>query len=181
MEKVTAAVLITRREATAEASLARRRDLRKLGTAIAAMIRITATTSSNSIKEKPLWLRMNTPQASASVGGRRPGGVRPTGNPSSEDESSHASDCIANRWGRDRNIFVAPPRASGPGGGLGAARRGVEWSGRKYATPKSDWSRRLRNPSMAGPSARQGTKAEALRLRGCPQHAGGDGTNFEKK
>src|SRR6266513_560568 len=128
MEKVTAAVLITRREATAEASLARRRDLRKLGTAIAAMIRITATTSSNSIKEKPLWLRMNTPQASASVGGRRPGGVRPTGNPSSEDESSHASDCIANRWGRDRNIFVAPPGASGPGGGLGPAWRGVEGS-----------------------------------------------------
>src|SRR6266550_4110681 len=99
MEKVTAAVLITRREATAEASLARRRDLRKLGTAIAAMIRITATTSSNSIKEKP----------------------------SSEDESSHAGDSIANRWARDRNIFVAPPGASGPGGGLGAERSGVEW------------------------------------------------------
>src|SRR5712671_5958377 len=89
-----AAVLITRREATAEASLARRRDLRKLGTAMAAMIRITATTRSNSIRENPLWLRMNTPQAGASVGGRGPRGVRPTRNPSSEDESSHACDSI---------------------------------------------------------------------------------------
>src|SRR6266478_8712768 len=92
-----AAVLITRREATAEASLARRRDLRKLGTAMAAMIRITATTRSNSIKEKPLWLRMNTPQASASVGGRGPGGVRPKRNPSSGDASSHAGDSSPNR------------------------------------------------------------------------------------
>src|ERR1700675_1699225 len=75
MEKVTAAVLMTRREATAEASLARRRDWRKLGAPIAAMIRITATTSSNSISENPLCLRMNSPQASVSVGGRGPGGV----------------------------------------------------------------------------------------------------------
>src|SRR6267154_2032269 len=58
MEKVTAAVLMTRREATAEASLARMRDLRKLGTAIAAIIRITATTRSNSIRENPLCLRI---------------------------------------------------------------------------------------------------------------------------
>src|SRR5437870_13390189 len=63
MEKVTAAVLITRREATAEASLARRRDLRKLGTAIAAMIKITLTTMSSSIREKPRCLRMNPPEA----------------------------------------------------------------------------------------------------------------------
>src|ERR1700674_2543295 len=89
-----AAVLITRREATAEASLARRRDLRKLGTAMAAMIRITATTRSNSIKENPLWLRMNTPQACASVGGRGPGRVGAARNPSSESTSSHARDSI---------------------------------------------------------------------------------------
>src|SRR6267378_3718734 len=113
MEKVTAAVLITRREATAEASLARRRDLRKLGTAIAAIIRITATTSSNSIKENPLRLRMNTPQASAYVGGRGPGGVRPTRNPSSQDTSSHAGDSIPNRWGSESNTFVAPPGTRG--------------------------------------------------------------------
>src|SRR5882762_3654071 len=78
MEKVTAAVLITRREATAEASLARRRDLRKLGTAIAAMIRITVTTRSSSIRENPLWLRMRSPQASASARGRGPQEIRPT-------------------------------------------------------------------------------------------------------
>src|SRR6266446_5771678 len=120
-----AAVLITRREATAEASLARSRDLRKLGTAMAAMIRITATTRSNSIKEKPLWLRMNTPQASVSVGGRGPGRVGPTWSPSSEDESSHVGDSIPNRSGRDRNTFVAPPGTwARPGGGLGVARRG---------------------------------------------------------
>src|ERR1700687_3897311 len=87
-----------RREATAEASLARRRDLRKLGTAIAAMIRITATTRSSSIRENPLWLRMNTPEPNASVGGRGPGGVRPTRNPSSGDASSHAGDSSPNRW-----------------------------------------------------------------------------------
>src|SRR5882762_3615000 len=78
MEKVTAAVLITRREATAEASLARRRDLRKLGTAIAAMIRITVTTRSSSIRENPLWLRMSSPQAGASARGRGPQEFRPT-------------------------------------------------------------------------------------------------------
>src|ERR1700731_1198926 len=93
-----AAVLITRREATAEASLARRRDLRKLGTAMAAMIRITATTRSNSIRENPLWLRMNTPQAGASVGGRGPRGVRPIQNPSSEDESSHEGILFQSTW-----------------------------------------------------------------------------------
>src|ERR1700687_328930 len=51
-----------RREATAEASLARRRDLRKLGTAIDATIKITATTRSSSIRENPLWFRINPPQ-----------------------------------------------------------------------------------------------------------------------
>src|SRR6266550_161276 len=63
MEKVTAAVLITRREATVEASLARRRDLRKLGTAIAAMISNTLTTMSSSIREKPFCFRMSPPKA----------------------------------------------------------------------------------------------------------------------
>src|SRR6267378_6163783 len=78
MEKVTAAVLITRREATAEASLARRRDRRKLGTAMAAMIKITATTMSSSIRENPLGLRMNSPQAGAFARGRGPREVRLT-------------------------------------------------------------------------------------------------------
>src|SRR6267143_2190849 len=160
-----AAVLITRREATAEASLARRRDLRKLGTAMAAMIRITATTRSNSIKEKPLWLRMNTPQASASVGGRGLGGVRPTGNPSSEDASSHAGDSSPNR-SAEKAILLKYHRGHGqPEGGIGAG-----W--RKYATPKSDWSWRLRIPSMARSSASSGVLS--------PRDAGGDGANFEK-
>src|SRR6266576_4209359 len=122
------------------------------------MIRITATTSSNSIKEKPLWLRMNTPQASASVGGRGPGGVRPTGNPSSEDESSHASDSILNRWGRDRNIFVAPPGA---------------WGGRGADSAWRGGSTQLLSATGAGAcvfrawrgQARLGTKAEALQKR----------------
>jgi len=39
--------------------------LRKLGTAIDAIIRITATTRSSSIRENPLWLRINSPQVGA--------------------------------------------------------------------------------------------------------------------
>src|SRR6266436_4020906 len=129
MEKVIAAVLITRREATAEASLARRRDLRKLGTAMAAMIRITATTRSNSIKENPLWLRISTPQASASVGGRGPREARPTRNLSSEDESSHAHDSIPIKMA-EKAIFLL--HSLGHGGGLEAdsTRRGrlqMQW------------------------------------------------------
>jgi len=50
---VTAAVLIVRIELTADASLAAIRDLRRLGIAMAAMMRIIATTISNSISEKP--------------------------------------------------------------------------------------------------------------------------------
>src|SRR5882762_3808153 len=121
-----AAVLITRREATAEASLARRRDLRKLGTAMAAMIRITATTRSNSIKENPLWLRMNTPQASSSVGGRGPGGVGPARNPSSENRSSHARDSIPINI-EEKAIFLLHRRGTWgrPGGEPGPARRKV--------------------------------------------------------
>src|SRR5260370_21356855 len=111
-----AAVLITRREATAEASLARRRDLRKLGTAIAAMIMITATTRSSSIRENPLWLRMNTPEPSASVGGRGPGRV---------GKESFERRCIiprrrfySNQHVRESSIFVEPPGTWGrPGGG----------------------------------------------------------------
>src|SRR5467141_1117300 len=118
-----AAVLITRREATAEASLARRRDLRKLGTAIAAMIRITATTRSNSIKENPLWLRMNTPQASSSVGGRGPGGVGPARNPSSENTSSHARDSIPINM-EEKAIFLLHRRGHGGGQEANRARRG---------------------------------------------------------
>src|SRR6266849_291206 len=78
MEYATAAVLITRREATAEVSLARMRDRRKLGTAIAAMIKITATTMSSSIRENPLGLRMYPPLADAFAGGRGPREVRLT-------------------------------------------------------------------------------------------------------
>src|SRR5258708_20963058 len=62
------------------------------------MIMITATTRSSSIRENPLWLRMNTPEPNASVGGRGPGGVRPTRNPSSEDASSYAGHSSPNRW-----------------------------------------------------------------------------------
>src|SRR5258708_21766216 len=54
---------ITRMEATAEASLARMRERRKLGMAMAAMIRITETTRRSSIRENPLWLRINSPQS----------------------------------------------------------------------------------------------------------------------
>ncbi len=149
-------------------------DLRKLGTAMAAMIRITATTRSNSIKEKPLWLRMNTPQASASVGGRGPGGARPKRNPSSGDASSHAGDSSPNR-SAEKAILLWYHRGHGqPGGGIGAG-----W--REYATPKSDWSWRLRIPSIARSSARQGAEAEALRMGCWPQHAGGDEKNSGKK
>jgi hypothetical protein len=52
-EYVTAEVLIVRIEPTAEASLAAIRDRRRLGIAMAAMIRMIATTISNSISEKP--------------------------------------------------------------------------------------------------------------------------------
>ena len=52
-EYVTAEVLIVRIEPTADASLAAIRDLRRLGIAMAAMIKIIATTISNSISEKP--------------------------------------------------------------------------------------------------------------------------------
>src|SRR5882762_4438249 len=53
-----------RREATAEASLARMRERRKLGIAIAEMIKMTATTRSSSIREKPFCFRMSPPEAS---------------------------------------------------------------------------------------------------------------------
>jgi hypothetical protein len=49
-----AAVLIVLIEPTADASFAAIRDRSKLGIAIAAMIKMIATTISNSIKEKPL-------------------------------------------------------------------------------------------------------------------------------
>src|SRR5262252_6614356 len=48
-----AAVFIVRTEPTADASLAAMRERIRLGIAIAAMIKIIATTISNSINEKP--------------------------------------------------------------------------------------------------------------------------------
>src|SRR6266852_3532036 len=53
-----------RSEATAEASLARRRERRKLGIAMAEMIKMIDTTISSSIREKPLCFRMSPPEAS---------------------------------------------------------------------------------------------------------------------
>src|SRR5258707_15723712 len=58
VENVTSAVLIVRREPTAEASFAAIRDRSRFGMAIAAMIRMIATTISNSIREKPFCLFM---------------------------------------------------------------------------------------------------------------------------
>jgi hypothetical protein len=55
-EYVTAEVLIVRIEPTAEASLAAIRDRRRFGIAIAAMIRMIATTINNSMREKPFCL-----------------------------------------------------------------------------------------------------------------------------
>jgi hypothetical protein len=60
-EYVTAEVLIVRMEPTAEASLAAIRDRRRFGIAIAAMIRIIATTISNSISEKPFCFFILSP------------------------------------------------------------------------------------------------------------------------
>src|SRR6202041_37108 len=54
-ESVTSAVTIVRTEPTADASLAAMRARSKFGIAIAAMIKIIATTMSNSISEKPFW------------------------------------------------------------------------------------------------------------------------------
>jgi len=56
--KVTSAVLMVRREPTAEASFAAIRDRRRFGIAIAAMIKMIATTISNSIREKPFCFFM---------------------------------------------------------------------------------------------------------------------------
>src|SRR5437667_11179589 len=98
-----AAVLMTRREATAEASLARRRERRKLGMAIAAIIRITETTRSSSIKENPLWLRINSPQAGASVRGRGQGNAGRARHLSSV--SHHPEEFYSKRrWG-ESNTF----------------------------------------------------------------------------
>src|SRR5208282_4474006 len=51
--KVTSAVFTVRIEPTAEASLAAMRERSRLGIAIAAMIKMIATTINNSIREKP--------------------------------------------------------------------------------------------------------------------------------
>src|SRR6266849_1513447 len=55
---VTSAVLMVRREPTAEDSFAAIRDRRRFGMAMAAMIRMIATTISNSIREKPFCFFM---------------------------------------------------------------------------------------------------------------------------
>src|SRR2546429_2942154 len=55
---VTSAVLMVRREPTAEASFAAIRDRSRFGMAMAAMIRMIATTISNSIREKPFCFFM---------------------------------------------------------------------------------------------------------------------------
>src|SRR2546426_11917162 len=69
-----------RSEATAEASLARRRERRKLGIAMAEMIKMTDTTISSSIREKPLCFRMSPPEAS--IRDTRPGDATPRKSPS---------------------------------------------------------------------------------------------------
>ncbi len=53
--KVTSAVLMVRREPTAEASFAAIRDRRRFGIAMAAMIKMIATTINSSINENPFW------------------------------------------------------------------------------------------------------------------------------
>src|SRR5260370_10831221 len=53
VEYVTSAVLMVRREPTAEASFAAIRDRRRFGIAIAAMIKMIATTINSSINENP--------------------------------------------------------------------------------------------------------------------------------
>src|SRR5712664_2818147 len=58
VEYVTSAVLMVRREPTAEASFAAIRDRRRLGIAMAAMIKMIATTISSSIREKPFCFFM---------------------------------------------------------------------------------------------------------------------------
>src|SRR6266404_6507301 len=58
-EYVTSAVFSVRMEPTADASFAAMRERSKFGMAIAAMIRIIATTISSSINEKPFCLRMS--------------------------------------------------------------------------------------------------------------------------
>jgi hypothetical protein len=61
VEKVTSAVLRVRREPAADASFAAMRDRIKFGIAMAAIIRMIATTISNSIREKPFCFFMLSP------------------------------------------------------------------------------------------------------------------------
>jgi hypothetical protein len=56
VENATAEVLMVRSEPTADASLAAIFERSKFGIAIAAMIKMIATTINNSIKEKPFCL-----------------------------------------------------------------------------------------------------------------------------
>lgn len=55
------AVLMVRTEATAEDSFAAMRARKKFGIAIAAIIRMIATTINNSIKEKPIFVFRDIP------------------------------------------------------------------------------------------------------------------------
>jgi hypothetical protein len=54
-------VFSVRSDDTADDSLAAMREFRKLGTPIAAMMRMMATTINNSIRENPLALRIASP------------------------------------------------------------------------------------------------------------------------
>src|SRR5260370_27751149 len=64
-EYCTFAVFNVRTEPTAEDSFAEMRALSRLGMAMAAMIRMIATTISNSIREKPLCFFIRSPWGGA--------------------------------------------------------------------------------------------------------------------
>src|ERR1700722_5352836 len=78
-EEDTSPVTMERTEPTAEASLAAMRARSKFGIAMAAMIKIIATTISNSINEKPFcFLFIVSPGSlSSEICVIHPGGVRP--------------------------------------------------------------------------------------------------------
>src|SRR5215472_11370816 len=61
---------MVRREATAEASLAAMRERIKFGIAMAAMIKMIATTISNSISEKPFCFFISSPRYDKRARGR---------------------------------------------------------------------------------------------------------------
>src|SRR5881628_1071440 len=80
--------------------------------AIAAMIVITATTRSSSIRENPLLLRINSPQPGPFVRGHGRHGIRPTGVHSSGWAFRQRRDAIPNQVAK-KVIFLRraePPR-----------------------------------------------------------------------